>query len=98
MKRILKNEILLHKSMTVKYIRENPEFYKINCMTTAQMKVNLGILLSCDHIDCNAEIAFPDAGSMFQVFDQFKDESTPQLESDDDDGDDIRLNELNVAI
>ena len=66
--------------MSAKDSRENPELYKVNCMTTAQMKVNLGILLLGDHrVDCDAEIKFPDADSMFHLLDKSEDESTPKL-------------------
>ena len=95
-KKMLRNEILLRKSMSRKDCRENPDLYKVNCMTVAQLKVNLGILLSGEHeVDCDADIMFPDAESMFDALDDSVDEPVPLLVEGDDD---ILLNEPCVAI
>ena len=81
--------------MSRKNCRENPDLYKV-CLTVAQLKLNLGILLSGEHeVDCDADIMFPDAESMFDALGDSVDEPVPLLVEDDDD---ILLNERCVAI
>ena len=96
-KKMLRNEILLRKSMCKKDCREHPDLYKVNSMTVAQLKVNLGILLSGNHEEeCDANVTIPDVDSMFSVLDNSLQEPAPPVETDVED--EIMLNEPCAAI
>ena len=94
---LLRNEILLRKDISQKDSKENPELYKVNSMTIAQMKINLGILLSGGHDNDNVDekTVLPDIQNMFLELNHSNDELPP---TDSNETDDMPLNELCVAI
>ena len=94
---LLRNEILLRKDISQKDSKENPELYKVNSMTIAQMKINLGILLSGAHDNDNVDekTVLPDIQNMFLELNHSNDELPP---TDSNETDDMPLNELCVAI
>ena len=54
-KTLLKNEILLRKNISQKDSKENSELYRVNSITMAQLKINLGIILSGCHDNDNVD-------------------------------------------
>ena len=58
-KQMLCNELLFYKLICKHDFQENPSLYKVNNMSKAEMKVNLGILLSGEHEkDSNQQTEF----------------------------------------
>ena len=69
-KKMLRNELLIWKQMCKRDQRENPALYKENGMSVAQMKVNLGVLLSGNHEkDLEGTVVFPDESTMLSILD-----------------------------
>ena len=96
-KKMLRNEILLRKGMCKRDHREQPDLYIVNNMTVAQMKVNLGILLSGDHEqDCDSDVLFPDLETMLSVLDVPLEDATPTAVTNDED--EVLLNVPYTAI
>ena len=63
---MLRNELLFRKLICKHDYQENPDLYKVNCMSEKEMKVNFAILLSGDHEqDADEEVLFPDDYSIF---------------------------------
>ena len=67
---MLRNELLIQKQMCKQDQIENPALYKVNGMSVAQMKVNLGVLLSGNHEkDLEGTVVFPDESPMLSILD-----------------------------
>lgn len=97
-KKTLWNEILLRKELNPKDCKEFPHLYLVKSMSVAQMKINLGILLSGSHeTPAEEEMSFPDADSMYDQLHQSGDSTSAVLVNTDQE-DDVELNEPCIAI
>ena len=69
LKRILRVEISYRKHTSLKDFQTSPELYKINQLSTCEMKVNLAILLTDDHNPdlTNDVLQFPSETAMVSV-------------------------------
>ena len=91
-KKMLRNELLIRKQMCKRDHRENPALHKVNRMAVAQMKVNLGVLLSGNHKDIDDIVNFPDESMMLSVLDDPDNEGVAEEEEYEGD-EEIPLNE-----
>ena len=71
-KQMLCNELLLHKLICKHDFQENPRLYKVNNISEAEMKVNLGILFSGEHDkESNQQIEIPNQTEILGTFETY---------------------------